>query len=146
VDDERRDLLAMLMPLSRDLRRAEEAAAGRHGATMWQYAILAVVARRPGLNQAEVATALAYSKNRIVADLDHLEQAGLLVRRPGADRRANVLSVTPAGRRVMGAIRADIHRHEDRLLAPLSAPARRTFVTALRALDEQVRRRPPTPT
>jgi len=130
----------MLMPISRDLRRVEEAAAGRHGLTMWQYAILAVVARRPGRNQAEVAAALAYSKNRIVGDLDHLERAGLVERRPGADRRSNVLTVTPAGRRVMTAIRAEIRHHEDELLAKLSATARRTFVTALRTLDEQVRR------
>ena len=78
------------MPISRELRRVEEAAAARHGLSMWQYAILSVVDRRPGRNQAEVADALGYSKNRIVGDLDLLEHAGLLTRQPGADRRANI--------------------------------------------------------
>jgi len=139
VDDTRVDLLALLMPISRTLRRAEEAAAGRHGITMWQYAILSVVDRHADRNQSEVAAALGYSKNRIVSDLDRLEQEQFLVRRPGADRRANTLSVTPAGRRVMRAIRADIHRREDDLLAVLPATTRRTFVTALAALDREVR-------
>jgi DNA-binding MarR family transcriptional regulator len=139
VNDTRVDLLALLMPISRTLRRVEEAAAGRHGITMWQYAILSVVDRHAGLNQSEVATALAYSKNRIVSDLDRLEQDDLLVRRPGTDRRANTLSVTARGRRAMTAIRAEIHRREDELLAPLPATTRRTFVAALAALDRHVR-------
>ncbi len=129
------------MPVSRELRRVEEAAAARHDRSMWQYAILSVVDRRPGLNQAEVANALGYSKNRIVGDLDDLERAGLLTRHPGSDRRANVLAVTAAGRRVMTAIQLEIHRREDELLAPLPAATRRTLVTALRTLNEQVRAR-----
>ena len=139
MDDTRADLLALLMPISRALRRVEEAAAARHGITMWQYAILAVADRRPGLNQSEVAATLAYSKNRIVGDLDRLEQERFLVRRPGADRRANTLSVTPAGRRVMRAIRAEIHRREDDLLASLSATDRRTLVAALTEINAQLR-------
>jgi DNA-binding MarR family transcriptional regulator len=140
VDDTTRvDLLALLMPIGRDLRRAEEAAAARHGITMWQYAILAVVDRRSDLNQSEVAARLGYSKNRIVGDLDRLEQAKLLVRRPGADRRANTLAVTPRGRRVMTAIRAEIHRHEDDRLATLSTTTRRAFVAALVEINDQLR-------
>jgi DNA-binding MarR family transcriptional regulator len=139
MDDRRQDLLALLLPLTRDLRRIEEAAAGEHGLTMWQYAILSVADRRPGWHQAAIADALGYSKNRIVGDIDHLEGAGLLTRSPGADRRANVLTVTTAGRRAMRAIQREIHRHEDALLAPLSESARQTFVTALRGLDQQVR-------
>src|SRR3954471_14130470 len=98
---ERIDLLAALAPLTRALRRVEDDAAARAGITMWQYAILAVVVAAPGLNQGAVATRLGYSKNRIIADLDLLEERDLLTRTPGPDRRANVLRATPAGRRVM---------------------------------------------
>ena len=108
---------------------------------MWQYAILSEVDGRPGRNQAEVADALGYSKNRIVGDLDLLEHAGLLTRQPGADRRANVLTVTGPGRRVMNAVQREIRRHEDELLAPLSATARRMFTAALRDLGRHVRSR-----
>lgn len=141
VDDRRQDLLALLLPLSRALRRIEEAAAAREGVSMWQYAILSVADRRPGMNQARVADALGYSKNRIVGDLDHLEGAGLLTRTPGADRRANVLTVTPRGHRVMTAVQQDIHRKEDELLAPLPAATRRTLVAALRDLSAHLRAR-----
>ncbi|MFT3852278.1 MAG: MarR family transcriptional regulator [Ilumatobacteraceae bacterium] len=139
MDDGRQDLLALLMPVSRELRRIEDAAAAGHGLTMWQYAIVSIAAQRPGSNQAEIADALGYSKNRIVADIDELEAAGLLRRRPGADRRANVLVVTDEGERVMHAVRAEIHRDEDELLAPLSPTARKALVSALTRLRADLR-------
>jgi DNA-binding MarR family transcriptional regulator len=128
---ERHDLLALVMPLARALRRIEDAAAARHGLTMWQYAILAAIERRPGLNQAEVAGRLDYSKNRIVADLDHLERAGLVVRRRGADRRANELAVTAAGRAARRSIQDDIHRAEDELLDDVPAATVEALRTTL---------------
>ena len=139
MDEQRQDLLGLLMPLGRALRRVEEAAAAEHGLSMWQYAILSVAERHPGLNQAEVADFLGYSKNRIIGDLDHLEGTGLLRRSRGADRRANVLSVTEAGRAIRSAVQRKIHRHEDELLAPLSSTTRRAFVAALRDLDKALR-------
>ena len=108
---------------------------------MWQYAILSVADRRPGMNQAAVADALGYSKNRIVGDLDHLEGAGLLTRTAGADRRANVLTVTP-GHRVMTAVQQEIHRHEDELLAPLPAATRQTLVRGVAPAERQPARPP----
>ncbi len=86
MDDRRQDLLALLLPLTRDLRRVEEAAAAEHGLTMWQYAILSVADRRPGWHQAAIADALGYSKNRIVADLDEQVRAGVRPPAGGAGR------------------------------------------------------------
>jgi MarR family transcriptional regulator, lower aerobic nicotinate degradation pathway regulator len=131
---ERRDLLALVMPLARALRRIEDAAAAGYGLRMWQYAILAMIERRPGLNQAEVASRLDYSKNRIVADLDGLERAGLVVRRRGADRRANELTITAAGRAARMAIQREIHRGEDELLEAVPAAT----VHGLRAALEEI--------
>jgi DNA-binding MarR family transcriptional regulator len=139
VDDRRQDLLALLMPITRDLRRIEDAAAARHGMTMWQYAILAVVEHGADRNQAEVADALGYSRNRIIADLDHLEAAGLLTRARAADRRANVLRITASGRAAASVVRAEIHRDEDVLLAPLSRTGRESFLRGARALHDVVR-------
>lgn len=141
MDERRGDLLALLMPISRELRRVEEAAAARHGLSMWQYAILSVAEHGAGSNQATIATALGYSKNLMVGDLDHLERRGLVTREPAADRRANVVTVTAPGRRVRRAIQTEIHRHEDELMVGIAAGTRRMFVAALRALDEQVRLR-----
>lgn len=128
---ERHDLLALVLPLARSLRRIEDAAAASHGLTMWQYAILATIERRPGLNQVDVAMLLQYSKNRIVADLDHLEGAGLLVRRRGTDRRSNELAVTAQGRTTRRSIQRAIHRAEDELLRGVPAGAVHALRTSL---------------
>ena len=139
MDEHRQDLLALLLPVTRELRRLEEAAAATRGLTMWQYAILSVAGGRRDLNQAEAADLLGYSKNRIVADLDHLETMGLLTRRRGADRRANALDVTAEGRRATAEVQAEIHRREDELLGPVSPATRRAFAAGLRALNERLR-------
>lgn len=135
----RRDLLAGLGPVAKALRRVEDDAAARAGITMWQYAVLAVVADLPGLNQGEVARALAYSPNRIIADLDLLERRRLLTRSPGPDRRANVLKTTAAGSRLMQRVKEDIHRGEDELLAPLTAQQRRALHDTVHALADALR-------
>jgi DNA-binding MarR family transcriptional regulator len=125
----RRDLLMSFAPITRALRRIEDGAAQAAGLTMWQFAILSIVDETPDLNQGAVAKALAYSPNRIIADLDQLEERGLLIRRPGPDRRAKLLTTTPDGVGVMGQIRREIHRGEDELLSVLT-PEQRVHLSA----------------
>ena len=127
------------MPIARALRRIEEAAAARDGVNMWQYAILSVVAERPGLNQREVAGVLQYSPNRIVGDLHALEERGLVVRRPGRDRRANRLEITEAGDAVRRRVQAVIHEREDELLAVLTPAQRDAFHAAAGRLADLAR-------
>lgn len=121
---DRRDLLGQLLPFTKELRRNEEQASAEHGVSMWQYAVLSVAAARAELNQAEAAALLGYSRNRIIADIDTLEERGLLVRERGADRRANTLRVTPEGMALMRAVKADIHDGEDQLLEGLTTAER----------------------
>jgi DNA-binding MarR family transcriptional regulator len=134
VAAERTDLLAALAPFTRALRKIEDDAAAAAGIGMWQYAILAVVVDAPGLSQAEVAARLGYSKNRIIADLDLLEQRKLLTRTPGADRRVNMLRATAAGRRLMLQVRGKIRRGEDQLLSSLPVEQRRALTAATRTI------------
>jgi MarR family transcriptional regulator, lower aerobic nicotinate degradation pathway regulator len=136
---ERQDLLASLFPITKALRAIEDEAAAEHRITMWQYAILVVADHHPGINQGDAARLLDDSKNRIVGDLDRLEEAGLLQRTAGTDRRSNLLTVTPAGRAVLQGVRAEIHRREDQLLADLSPTARAQFTRQARRLGEHVR-------
>jgi len=145
VPEARLDLLASVLPLAKALRRIEDEAAAGHDLTMWQYAVLQVVAAGPGRNQAEVAARLDYSRNRIVADLDALEERGLLVRRAGADRRANELVITDDGTATMGAVQAAIHRAEDALLAPLSSQDRKALHRLLPKLAASARSSRPPP-
>jgi DNA-binding MarR family transcriptional regulator len=135
----RRDLLASLYPVTRALRRIEDTAAAAEGLTMWQYAILSVVGETPGSNQGTIARLLHYSANRIIADLDHLEERGLVIREPGADRRAKLVTVTRSGATVQRRVQRAIHAGEDELLAGLSASQRRQLHTLSGALAEQVR-------
>jgi DNA-binding MarR family transcriptional regulator len=132
----RRDLLAVLAQVTRALRRVEDEAAARAGITMWQYAILGVITETTDLNQGQVATRLGYSKNRIVADLDLLEGRQLLVRQPGPDRRANVLSATVAGIRLMKQVQAEVHDGEETLLRTLPREQRAALIAAVRTIAE----------
>lgn len=141
MDAPRQDLLASLFPITRALRRIEDDAAGAHGLTMWQYAILSVLDARADLNQREVADGLGYSRNRIVADLDLLEARTLITRRPGVDRRSNRLRLTASGAARMRHIRDDIHAGEDALLAGLPAALRRSFDEVAERVGEHVRSR-----
>jgi DNA-binding MarR family transcriptional regulator len=141
----RQDLLASLYPVAKVLRRIEDDAAAEHGVTMWQYAILSVVRASPGLNQRQVAAAMQYSANRLIADVDELERAGLLTRSPGADRRANVLLVTKAGAALQRRVQAEIHKREDELLAQLAPTQQRSFAKALERLAQHARATQPPP-
>lgn len=136
---DREDLLALLAPVARLLRRVEEEAAAPSGLSMWQYAVLSVVAAAPGLNQRQVADRLDYSTNRIIADLDELERRELLRRRPGPDRRSNLLDATEAGVAVVREIRARIRRGEEQLLARLPRAERETWLAAARTLADAAR-------
>jgi DNA-binding MarR family transcriptional regulator len=139
VSSERGDLLAALAPIAKALRRIEDAAAARVGLTMWQYAILSAATETPRLNQAQVATRLGYSRNSIVGDLDLLEEKRLIRRVPGPDRRANQLTATPAGTRLVRRIRAEIHHQEDDVLSVLPVDQRRTFLEAASVLAQALR-------
>lgn len=134
----RSDLAANMAPVTKALAQMEDAIARRRGLTMWQYAVLVAIRDDPGSNQGQVATKIGYDKNRIVADLDALEAAGLVRRTPGEDRRANHLNVTERGARVATELQAAVHAGEDRLLAPLPAGDRRTLARAVTALRARV--------
>lgn len=136
---DRRDLLASLYPLTKALRRIEDDAAAAEGLTMWQYAILSLVHESPDRNQGAIARQLQYSANRIIADLDHLEERGLVVRRPGADRRSNVIAITRSGSALQRRIQRAIHAGEDELLAGLSAAQQTQLRAAVTALEGRVR-------
>lgn len=132
----RRDLAAMLHPLVRELIAAELPVLARHGITMWGYVVLTALDGSPARTQAALAQAIGADKTRIIATLDELQQAGLIARAPDpADRRARLLSITPAGRSVRAAAQAEIQANENRVLARLPPADRQAFVRAAQALS-----------
>jgi DNA-binding MarR family transcriptional regulator len=92
----------------------------RAGFSGYQYAILALLDEAPRTTQAAIAHALQYDPSQLVSLLDGLEERGLIERRRDPnDRRRQMVSLTPAGRRQLAAFRKLVQRLEDEFLAPL---------------------------
>jgi DNA-binding MarR family transcriptional regulator len=77
------------------LAEVEEAG---YGLTPVQYAALAAVSARPGIDQVTLAGLIAYDRTTITGVVDRLAQKGLMVRHESSrDRRVRELNVTDAG-------------------------------------------------
>jgi len=125
----------MLAPLVRDMVAAEEPVLEAHGLTMWGYVVLSALDRSSIRTQAALAAAIGADKTRIIRILDDPQDDGYIERRPDPDdRRARLLAITDAGRRVKDAVHNEIQRGEERWLGELSADERRTFLRVLERL------------
>lgn len=134
--EHRRDLAAMLQPLTRSLIAAELPILAAHGISMWGYSVLLTLMRRQVHTQAALAEAIGADKTRIIAVLDDLQRQDMITREPDpADRRGRRLGVTEQGRRVAVAVQAEIHVNEDRLLDRLPEDDRRGFLRAVELLS-----------
>lgn len=133
---DRPDLAAMMVRLSRALVAAERPVLDAHGVSMWGYIVLSALADEPMRTQAALARAIGADKTRIIADLDDLQERGLIEREPDpADRRVRLLRLTAAGRELHAAVRGAIRAEEDRLMGGLPAADKRLFLRTLQALD-----------
>jgi DNA-binding MarR family transcriptional regulator len=137
-DHQRRpDLAAMLQPVVRALIEAELPVLARHDVTMWGYVVLSALQGAPQSTQSALAERIGADKTRIIATLDDLQAAGLISREPDpADRRARLLSITPAGARVRRQVQDEIQRNEERVLAELPPAERTAFLRAAGRLSE----------
>ncbi|MFD6107135.1 MarR family winged helix-turn-helix transcriptional regulator [Nocardia salmonicida] len=134
----RPDLAAMLVPLGRALTEAERPVLDRHGLTMWAYVVLLGLDERPVHTQAALAKAIRADKTRIIPVLDDLQQRGLILREPDpADRRVNLIRLTPDGASLRDHTQRDIQEQEQRLLAEVPAADRRTFLRVLQLLADR---------
>ncbi len=85
--------------------------------------------------QTELARKVGLDKTTMVVTLDELEAARLAERRPSAaDRRARVIAVTPAGRRMVHEAEAVADRVREDVLAVLDPAEREALVGALKRL------------
>jgi DNA-binding MarR family transcriptional regulator len=127
----------MVVRLGRRLIAMEEPILARHEITMWAYIVLSGLRERPTRTQAALAAAIGADKTRLIPVLDDLQRRGLIDREPDpADRRVRLLSLTPAGRRLHAAVRADIRVAEEALLADAAEEDRAGFLIVLEALSQ----------
>src|SRR3954464_4548853 len=103
----------------------------------YHHAILAVLDEGSRETQGAIAGALGYDKGQLVGLLDELEEARLVSRqRDQADRRRQIVQMTPAGRKMLDKLRKLSGRVEDDFLAALTDKEREQFHALLLKLAE----------
>ena len=85
--------------------------------------------------QSEIARIVGLDKTTMVVTIDELESSGLAERRPSdRDRRARVIAVTEAGRRMVKQADKILDRVREDVLGELPAEDRDSFLRALATL------------
>jgi DNA-binding MarR family transcriptional regulator len=89
-----------------------------HGLSVRTWMVLSTVTSNPDMTQLALGSALGLDKTTMTAAIDRLERAELVVRReaPG-DRRARVVDVTAAGRRLAEQVGTETSARQAALLA-----------------------------
>lgn len=96
-----------------------------------QYAILTAVSVLPDLDQTSLGHEVGLDRTTTADVVKRLEDRGLVERRPNpSDKRTRHVRLTAEGQTVVDALRGDMARAQERLLAPLR-PAERTMLMDL---------------
>lgn len=129
-------LIRRLHQISVSLFAARMAEAGLD-LTSVQYAALVTVRENPGLDQATLAGLIAYDRVTIGGVVERLVQKGLLRREVSPqDRRARVLTLTPAGQAVLETADPWVGRVQADILSDLTESERAIFTELLRKSTE----------
>jgi DNA-binding MarR family transcriptional regulator len=104
----------------------------RLGLTRAQCRTLGYLTRNEGINQAGLADLLEIRPMTLVRQIDRMEEAGWIERRPDpADRRARRLFLTAKARPILGRIWNVANETRDEALALLSPPQAETLIELL---------------
>ena len=104
----------------------------------YHHAVLAVLDEGSRETQGAIADALGYDRGQLVGLLDELEERGLVERRRDpADRRRQIVQMTPAGRKTLGKLRALSTRLDDDFFAALGPDERAQLHGLLLRLAEE---------
>lgn len=126
------------------LRRAQQYAhdlysteVGANGPTPRQYEVLHVVAQNAGLSQTDLVQQTGIDRSTLADMIARMMKKGLLSRkRTKEDARANAVSITPAGKRMLTAANAKVAKAENAALKVLPKTQQAAFMKSLRAYAE----------
>src|ERR1700728_4273504 len=133
VDVSPLEVLSRVSRLARHLDRQRTTVLARHDLEIWTFDVLAALRRSspphqlsPGQLLAQTLVTSGTMTNRI----DHLEQRGLVRRRPDrADARSVRVHLTAAGRRRVDSALQDLLAREDAILGTLDSRERAALAT-----------------
>ncbi|MFB7741175.1 MarR family winged helix-turn-helix transcriptional regulator [Streptomyces sp. NPDC056132] len=107
------------------------------GLKLMHHAVLAATAEYGPVAQADLGRRLAIDPKDMVGMLNHLQQAGLVLRTPDpADRRKNAVTVTPKGTAVLARCGRLAASANAELLAPLSPDEQHQLMALLTRVHE----------
>ena len=129
-----------LLLSGRQWRRLANAATEAHGISEAKAMPLVLIARMGGApRQTTLADAIGIEGPSLVRLLDQLEKADLVARREDpTDRRAKVLTLTPAGQAIVARIEADLDRLRDAAFAKVSAADLEAALRVFQALQDHI--------
>ncbi len=113
------------------------------GVRRHHYALLTTLDEVGPGSQAALSDCSAVDRGDMVSTIDELVEQGLVERTPDpTDRRRNVVTITPAGRRLLRKLDRLVARIQDQLLAALSVDEREQLVLLLtRVVDHHAKER-----
>jgi DNA-binding MarR family transcriptional regulator len=132
-------IVGRISRLARELEQRLEPIYAAHGLEPGWHDVLATL-RRTGppyqLRPTDFANTLMLTSSGTTKRLDRLEQAGLIERAPDpADRRGILITLTPAGRKLIDGVTEDHLANERRLLAALTEAEQDELAGLLRRLQ-----------
>ena len=97
-----------------------------------QFSVMTVIGANPGVSQSAVSRALGIEHARLAVMLHLLEARGTMKRvNSRHDRRSNALHLPPAGKRLLGMLKAAVARHEERVIAKIGVDGKRELLRIL---------------
>lgn len=127
--------------LHRALQRALDIyaeTAGPTAVTQRQYAVLAAVAAREGLTQADLVRSTGIDRSTLAELVARMIGKGLIAReRSNEDGRANTVSLTEKGRTALHEAQPRAHAADEAIMKLVPSGKRGGFLSALRALSAE---------
>lgn len=125
--------------VARMLRRNYNQRAQEHGLSLAQWQTLAYLSRREGVNQVTLADSLEIQPITLARQIDRLQEAGLVARRPDpADRRAFRLYLTDAAQPLLERMWGYAAATRAEAMAGLSDSDREVLIRALRHMKNNL--------